>query len=148
MAKRKKVNMRPTKSGGQIYMSDDYAKEFRETYAGDTELQKLIEKNMDERMLAGEMTPKESGSMKARNFIDQVEESVRQKYKKPRGMNKGGAAFPDLTGDGKVTKKDILRGRGVKGFKNGGKVRGYGEGGGVCRGGGAAISGTKFSGVK
>ena len=25
--------------------------------------------------------------------------------------------FPDLTGDGKVTKKDILRGRGVPGFK-------------------------------
>ena len=30
--------------------------------------------------------------------------------------------FPDLTGDGKVTKKDILRGRGVPGFKRGGKV--------------------------
>ena len=27
--------------------------------------------------------------------------------------------FPDLTGDGKVTKKDILKGRGVPGFKNG-----------------------------
>ena len=30
--------------------------------------------------------------------------------------------FPDLTGDGKVTKKDILRGRGVPGFKRGGNV--------------------------
>lgn len=58
---------------------------------------------------------------------------------KPRKMKKGGAAFPDLTGDGKVTKKDILRGRGVRGFKSGGEV---------CRGGGAAVSGTKFSGVK
>jgi hypothetical protein len=37
-------------------------------------------------------------------------------------MKKGGAAFPDLTGDGKVTKKDILRGRGVKGFKEGGST--------------------------
>ena len=27
--------------------------------------------------------------------------------------------FPDLTGDGKVTKKDILKGRGVPGFKKG-----------------------------
>lgn len=27
--------------------------------------------------------------------------------------------FPDLTGDGKVTKKDILKGRGVPGFKDG-----------------------------
>ncbi len=30
---------------------------------------------------------------------------------KRRGMKKGG--FPDLSGDGKVTKKDILMGRGV-----------------------------------
>ena len=32
-------------------------------------------------------------------------------------------SFPDLTGDGKVTKKDILKGRGVEGFKKGGKVK-------------------------
>ena len=32
-------------------------------------------------------------------------------------------SFPDLTGDGKVTKKDILKGRGVEGFKEGGSVR-------------------------
>jgi hypothetical protein len=35
-----------------------------------------------------------------------------------------GKKFPDLTGDGKVTKKDILKARGVPGFKEGGKVRG------------------------
>ena len=34
-------------------------------------------------------------------------------------MSEGGS-FPDLTGDGKVTKKDILRGRGIKGFQEGG----------------------------
>ena len=28
--------------------------------------------------------------------------------------------FPDLTGDGKVTQKDILKGRGVAGMKKGG----------------------------
>ena len=32
--------------------------------------------------------------------------------------------FPDLTGDGEVTKKDILKGRGVEGFKKGGKASG------------------------
>jgi hypothetical protein len=37
-------------------------------------------------------------------------------------MKKGGVAFPDLTGDGKVTRADILKGRGVKGFKGGGAV--------------------------
>ena len=34
-----------------------------------------------------------------------------------------GKKFPDLTGDGKVTKKDILKGRGVEGFETGGKVK-------------------------
>jgi len=54
-------------------------------------------------------------------------------------MKGGGAAFPDLTGDGKVTKKDILRGRGVKGFE---------AGGAVCRGMGAAMRGGKYTGCK
>lgn len=38
-------------------------------------------------------------------------------------MNKGGEArsFPDLTGDGKVTQADILKGRGVK-MANGGEI--------------------------
>ena len=37
-------------------------------------------------------------------------------------MNKGGeASFPDLTGDGKVTQADILKGRGVK-MANGGEI--------------------------
>ncbi|MDR9428674.1 MAG: hypothetical protein RI553_11275 [Salibaculum sp.] len=30
--------------------------------------------------------------------------------------------FPDLNKDGKVTQADVLKGRGVKGFKNGGCV--------------------------
>ena len=34
---------------------------------------------------------------------------------------KGGKSFPDLTGDGKVTKADILKGRGVPGFRDGSK---------------------------
>ena len=50
---------------------------------------------------------------------------------------KDGGAFPDLSGDGKVTKKDILIGRGVIKKKMGG----------IARGGGAATSGTGFKGV-
>ena len=38
----------------------------------------------------------------------------------PVRMQKGG--FPDLTGDGKVTQKDILRGRGIQGFADGGEA--------------------------
>ena len=39
----------------------------------------------------------------------------------PPGMKKGGSAskFPDMTGDGKVTQKDILKARGVPGFSKG-----------------------------
>ena len=33
-----------------------------------------------------------------------------------------GKKFPDLTGDGEVTKKDILKARGVEGFKKGGSA--------------------------
>ena len=83
-----------------------------------------------------------------------------------------GKKFPDLTGDGKVTKKDILKARGVPGFKKGGEAKGMvleiglrpatkqemkmakemkpqkkANGGMVSRGTGAAISGKGFKGV-
>ncbi len=57
-----------------------------------------------------------------------------KKYK-GGGSVKGG--FPDLTGDGKVTQKDILKGRGVKGMMDGGdvkKVKKYRGGGCVMPG--------------
>ena len=45
-----------------------------------------------------------------------------KELRKELGLKKGGKAkFPDLTGDGKVTKADILKGRGV--FKKGGGVK-------------------------
>ena len=48
---------------------------------------------------------------------------MRNDYKiRPRqALKKGGKAFPDLTGDGKVTFKDVLKGRGVI-KKKGGSV--------------------------
>ena len=33
--------------------------------------------------------------------------------------------FPDLTGDGKVTKADVLKGRGVPGMKKGGSTKNW-----------------------
>lgn len=42
---------------------------------------------------------------------------------------KVGGSFPDLTGDGKVTKADVLKGRGVKPAKMGGKMKAYKSGG-------------------
>jgi len=69
----------------------------------------------------------------------------------PRAMyKKGGKSFPDLSGDGKVTMKDILMGRGViprKGKKGGGlmeatsRLRAQGlKAGGVAKGCGAVMN--------
>jgi len=70
---------------------------------------------------------------------------------KYRDGGKVGKKFPDLTGDGKVTKKDILKGRGVKGMMGGGMIK-YGKGGEVNyqkppgQGQGGQIKKNKFSG--
>jgi len=77
----------------------------------------------DEREAAGDT----EGANRARdraNEIDQKnvdEDRAAGKMMKSGGMakyKKGG--MPDLTGDGKVTRADVLKGRGV--FKHGGKV--------------------------
>lgn len=81
---------------------------------------------------------------------------------KKKGYAKGG--FPDLTGDGKVTKKDILKGRGVnvnkggmmkkKGYSKGGanmKKKAYAKGGAVATynvGGMVKSSGPLNTGIK
>ena len=55
---------------------------------------------------------------------NQMQNQTMQKPKMPMmGMKGGGKAFPDLTGDGKVDKKDILKGRGVPGFQEGGQAK-------------------------
>lgn len=51
---------------------------------------------------------------------------AREGKKHVGAFKKGGKAFPDLTGDGKVTKADILKGRGV--LKKGGKAHKFGGG--------------------
>ena len=79
----------------------------------------------------------------SRKVAKQNEEAMKN-VKKDAGMDtdfknvkktnkKKDGGFPDLTGDGKVTKKDILKGRGVPGFS---------------RGGGMAIQGLGFKGVR
>lgn len=73
---------------------------------------------------------KKGGSSKSRKQQAAIAISMKAAGKKPK-MAKGGS-FPDLTGDGKVTKADVLKGRGV--FKKGGsvgtsKMKKYKEGG-------------------
>jgi len=102
--------------------------------------ERILELLFEEGLEMG-MSDKEAEKYAREKFADLPEPD----YKAKGGvikMKKGGASFPDLTGDGKVTKKDILRGRGVPGFKRGGAASN------VCRGGGAALRGTRFTGVK
>ena len=64
---------------------------------------------------------------KKKDGVISFKELERMQKRKPKVMEakKGGSAkFPDLSGDGKVTKKDILIGRGVIKRKNGGPVAG------------------------
>ena len=53
------------------------------------------------------------------------------------GFAKGGDVFPDLSGDGKITQKDILMGRGVIKKSGGGDVKVYSD---------IQLSGRNFSG--
>ena len=76
-------------------------------------------------------------------------------------MTKGKSKFPDLSGDGKVTQKDILMGKGVVKRKNGGtippsrmmKKKGYAKGGmmkkkGSAKGGKVRGAGIARKGVR
>ena len=68
------------------------------------------------------LTPDQSKKIK-KNIKDKIVDPKKKKrldeLRKELGMKKGGKAkFPDLTGDGKVTRADILKGRGV--FRKGG----------------------------
>jgi hypothetical protein len=77
----------------------------------------------EKKMFGGRIKKKKPQTEKQKS----IREKILPKKKKDRldelrkelGLKKGGKAkFPDLTGDGKVTRADILKGRGV--FKKGG----------------------------
>ena len=59
-------------------------------------------------------------------IVDPKKKKRLDELRKELGMKKGGKAkFPDLTGDGKITRADILKGRGV--FRKGGATRPTGK---------------------
>ena len=63
-----------------------------------------------------------------RNLREEKSRIVRELKAKGGKVKKKKGKFPDLTGDGKVTRADVLKGRGV--FKSGGRAK---------RGGGCEI---------
>ena len=84
--------------------------------------------------MGGPINEKVKKFLKEKPKKDNIKEKILPKKKKDRleelrkelGLKKGGKAkFPDLTGDGKVTRADILKGRGV--FRKGGATRPTGK---------------------
>ena len=54
------------------------------------------------------------GGMMTNTMTQNERQNKRMNMNPMMGMKAGGKAFPDMTGDGKVTQADILKGRGVK----------------------------------
>ena len=105
----------------KIVNSDAYKKA---DYKGKTKMlggQVFTRKEMEEKIKKKKQGIKEK-------ILPQKKQDRLNELRKELGMKKGGRAkkFPDLTGDGKVTQADILKGRGV--FGAGGGVRGSTKG--------------------
>ena len=73
--------------------------------------------------MAQKKKPRKKAQMGGMMSTTQQQQQMQQNKMPMMGMKGGGKAFPDLTGDGKVDKKDILKGRGVPGFQEGGRTK-------------------------
>ena len=75
-----------------------------------------IESSIENLMKEYEMAVRNKEFERAQEIVKQINNLDKQKINinnKKIGMKDGGTPFPDLTGDGKVTQADILKGRGV-----------------------------------
>ncbi len=94
-------------------------------------LDDYVMKNLDAKRSSVEETVMASeaqggqGASKTEDLLEKLSDYKRNQY---GNKYKEGGKFPDLTGDGKVTMADILKGRGVKSgkFEQGGEVKGDG----------------------
>ena len=101
-----------------------------------TDLKTLMD---DAKKTYRELDPDDKKTLKTRyqSLLDSLKLSRRQRSSKPKKelpipmSAKGGSisklkagGFPDLSGDGKITKKDVLMGRGVVKKANGGQING------------------------
>ncbi len=96
---------------------------------GERYLPEAAIKSLSSSEYAATTKAKREGKSKGKQFVKQPKK-IADKTKKFRANEGGMAKFPDLTGDNKVTQKDILKGRGVKLNKGGmPKKKGYAKGG-------------------
>ena len=71
-----------------------------------------------------DMLDKKKAMPSARNAVDSGNRMSKMEGAEMRKMKMAkGGKLPDLTGDGKITRADVLKGRGVKGLAMGGKVQ-------------------------
>jgi len=113
------------KIGKQIFFKDVPKKRTGSGKKGEFVVDKIERKG---KAMGGpiKIKKKELGKEKQKPIKEKILPKKKQdrleELRKELGMKKGGKAkFPDLTGDGKVTRADILKGRGV--FKKGGGVK-------------------------
>lgn len=107
MAKKpKKIKLKRSGTGAQFYQTDKQRKAVRDT-TGSTDLEKKVNKAIEERMLEGKMTPKEAGRFTAQYFIDMIDDT----YSTPeKGVKKAkGGAVRAMQNGGAV-----MKGRGPK----------------------------------
>ena len=75
---------------------------------------KKIEKIVDKKAKGGRVGLKRgTGLMKKKSNVEKIKETFGPKKDTQSRMTKKKKKFPDLTGDGKVTFADVLKGRGV-----------------------------------
>ena len=149
--KRKKIKLKKTRGGAQQYgseenfrrLADKLFDEFRADPLGDPD---ILEKKA--LLRAGEYGASkyddEVGLEKI--LMDFARKEAKERRSKPvkkkEGGLIGGQKKLDKNKDGKISGADF------KMMKKDGKVKKMKGGGAVCRGGGAAVSGLKFSGVR
>jgi hypothetical protein len=87
---------------------------------------KNVPKGMVEsEMFPGKMIPASKSNYENKSYSKMLESGKsKPKAVVPKKKAKSGGSFPDLNKDGKITKADILKGRGV--IKNGGKMKAKG----------------------
>ena len=68
--KSKKLKTTKSKSGAQLFMSDEAKEQMRNRPFEGAEIENLVRKSMTDRMLEGKITPKKSGRTKAETYID------------------------------------------------------------------------------
>ena len=92
---------KPSASGAQFYQSDAEKKARLAAGAGKTETEKAINKALREKLLAKEMTSKETGTMGANVFVDSVEDAIKRP---PKASGTGRAVMKGRGGSFKGVK--------------------------------------------